>query len=182
MGLKSPSTGKPAPSSKRPWASSGRQIHPQLWGGFSQKPAADITQCHQGLALCSSAWSEPRLLGLRPLPVVISENCQLQTRAKGGGDSCVIPGALQASRSLKGGYTRGHLDGLFSSVQLLSRVRLFATPWSTPHQASLSITSSRNLLKLMSTESVMSSNHLILCHPLLLLPSIFPSIRVFSNE
>ena len=69
-----------------------------------------------------------------------------------------------------------------SSVQLLSRVQLFATPWTAPHQASLSITNSQSLLKLMSIESVMPSNHLILCHPLLLLPSIFPSIRVFSNE
>ena len=70
----------------------------------------------------------------------------------------------------------------FNSVQLLSRVQLFATPWTAAHQASLSITNSRNLLKLVSIESMMPSNHLILCHPLLLLPSIIPSIRVFSNE
>ena len=69
-----------------------------------------------------------------------------------------------------------------SSVQSLSRVRLFATPWTTACQASLSITNFRSLLKPMSIESVMPSNHLILCRPLLLLPSIFPSIRVFSNE
>ena len=69
----------------------------------------------------------------------------------------------------------------FSSVQSLSRVWLFATPWTTACQASLSITNSQSLPKLMSIESVMPSNHLILCHPLLL-PSIFPSIRVFSNE
>ena len=69
-----------------------------------------------------------------------------------------------------------------SSVQLLSRVRLFATPWSAARQASLSVTNSQSLLKLMSIELVMPSNHLILCHPLLLLPSIFPSIKVFSNE
>ena len=68
------------------------------------------------------------------------------------------------------------------SVQLLSRVQLFATPWTAARQASLSITKSRSLFKLMSIESVMPSNHLILCCPLLLLPSIFPSIRVFSNE
>ena len=67
-----------------------------------------------------------------------------------------------------------------SSVQSLSCV--FATPWTAAHQASLSITNSQSLLKLMSIESVMPSNHLILCHPLLLLPSIFPSIRVFSNK
>ena len=70
----------------------------------------------------------------------------------------------------------------FSSVQSFSCVWLFATPWSAAHQASLSITISWSLLKLMSIESVMPSNHLILCHPLLLLPSIFPSIRVFSSE
>ena len=70
----------------------------------------------------------------------------------------------------------------FSSVQLLSCVQLFATPWTAARQASLSITNSRSLLKLMSIESVMTSNHLILCHPLLLPSSIFPSIRVFSNE
>ena len=70
----------------------------------------------------------------------------------------------------------------FSSVQSLSYVRLFVTPWTTAHQPSLSITNSRSLLKLMSIESVMPSNHLILCYPLLLQPSIFPSIRVFSKE
>ena len=70
----------------------------------------------------------------------------------------------------------------FSSVQLLSRVRLFATPWTAARQASWSITNSQSLLKLMSIESVMPSNNLIFCCPLLLLPSIFPSIRVFSNE
>ena len=70
----------------------------------------------------------------------------------------------------------------FSSVQLLSQVQLFATPWIAARQASLSITSSWSLLKLMSVESVMPSNHLIFCHPLLLLPSILPRIRVFSKE
>ena len=69
-----------------------------------------------------------------------------------------------------------------SSVELLSFVQLFATPWIAAPQASVSITNSRSLLKLMSIELVMPSNYLILCHPLLLLPSIFPSIRVFSNE
>ena len=68
------------------------------------------------------------------------------------------------------------------SVQTLSCVRLFATPWTAAHQASLSITNSQSLLKLMFIESVIPSNHLILCRPLLLLPSIFPSIRVFSKE
>ena len=70
----------------------------------------------------------------------------------------------------------------FSSVQLLSHVWLFVNPWTTAHQAYLSITNSRSFLKLMSIESVRPSKHLIFCHPLLLSPSIFPSIRVFSNE
>ena len=69
-----------------------------------------------------------------------------------------------------------------SSVQSLSRIQLFAIPWTAPRQASLSITNSQSLFKLMSIESVMPSNCLILCHPLLLLPSIPPSIRVFSSE
>ena len=70
----------------------------------------------------------------------------------------------------------------FSSVQWLSRVRLFETPWTATCQTSLSITNSQNLLKLMSIALMMPSNHLILCYPLLLLPPIFPSIRVFSSE
>ena len=69
-----------------------------------------------------------------------------------------------------------------SSVKSLSHVPLFATPWSAAHQVSLSITNSWSLLKLMSIESVMPSNHIILCHPLLFLTSIFPSIRMFSKE
>ena len=68
------------------------------------------------------------------------------------------------------------------SVQSLGRVQLFATPWISAHQASLSITNSQSLPKLMSIESVMPSSHLLLCHPLLLLPPIPPSIRIFSNE
>ena len=71
---------------------------------------------------------------------------------------------------------------ILSSVQLLSRVQLFATPWTAAHHASLSITNSQSLPKLMSIELVMPSNHLILCRPLLLPAAVFPSIRVFSNE
>ena len=70
----------------------------------------------------------------------------------------------------------------FSSFQSLSRIWLFVTPWTAAHQDSLSITNSQSLLKLMSIESVMPFNHIILCHPLLFPLSIFPSIRVFSNE
>ena len=84
---------------------------------------------------------------------------------------------IKGSRALGPGCLNG--GGV---VQSLSRVQLFVTPWTAAHQAPLSITTSRNLLKLMSIESVMPSNHLILCYPLLLLPSIFPSISIFSNE
>ena len=82
------------------------------------------------------------------------------------------PGKLSAS----------FLKGIFSSVQSLSRVQLFVTLWTAARQASLSITNSRSPPTPMSIESVMPSNHLILCRPRLLLPSIFPSSRVFSNE
>ena len=76
-------------------------------------------------------------------------------------------------------YKCGERIKKFSSVQSLSRIQLFATPWTAAHQTSLSIIKSRSLLKLMSIESVMPSNHLFLRRPLLLLPSVFPSIRVF---
>ena len=80
-----------------------------------------------------------------------------------------------------GGWV-GLISRCFSSVQLLSCLQSFATPWTVARQASLSITNSWSLLKLMSIESVMPSNHLSFCRPLLHLPSTFPSIRVFSNE
>ena len=83
-------------------------------------------------------------------------------------------------RSQKFGTVKNKND--YSSVQLLSHVRLSATPWTAAHQASLPIINSSSLLKLMSIEQEMQCNHLILCHPLLLLSSIFPNIRVFSKE
>ena len=82
----------------------------------------------------------------------------------------------------QGKPSREEVQQSFSSVQSLSHVRLFTTPWTAARQASLSITNSWSLLKLMSIESVMPSSHLILCRPLLLLPSVFPSIRVFPSE
>ena len=92
--------------------------------------------------------------------------------------ACLQPkGLLSFAEYIKPAPT----SGLFSSVQSLSRVRLLATQWTVACQASLSITTSRTLCKFMSIESVMPSNHLIICR-LLLLPSIFPSIRVFYNE
>ena len=87
-----------------------------------------------------------------------------------------------ACPALTGGFFTTSTTWKFSSFQSLSHVWLFETPWTTAHQTSLSITNPQSLLKLMSIELVMPSNHLILCHPLLLLPSILPSIRLFSNH
>ena len=84
--------------------------------------------------------------------------------------------------SLSGPWNPEFSSGPVSSVQSLSHVQLFESPWTRARQASLSINNSQSLLRLMSIESVMPSNHLILCRPLLLLPSIFPSIKVFPNE
>ena len=88
----------------------------------------------------------------------------------------------QRRAGLNAGKVHASQTARFSSVQSLSHVQSFVTPWTIARQAFLSITNSQSLLKLMSIESVMPSNHLILCHPLLLLPSIFPSIRVFSKQ
>ena len=101
------------------------------------------------------------------------------------GISAVRPSVDRASRTHSDLYSflsQSHALSSNSPVQLLSHVRLFATPLTAAHQASLSITNPWSLLKLMSIESEMPSNHLIICFPLLLPPSIFPSIRVFSNE
>ena len=100
------------------------------------------------------------------------------------GWECDVIGVMSPQHSERPQILRVHLTQfyvmcIFVVAQSLSRVRLFATPWTAAHQASLSITNSQSLLKLMSLESVMPSSHLILFRPLLLLPSIFPSIRVF---
>ena len=100
-------------------------------------------------------------------------------------DRLAVQGTLKSllqHHSSKASITNIYHSVQFSSVRSISRVRLFATPWIAARQASLSITNSWSLLKLISMGSVMPSNHLILYGPLLLLPSIFPSIRVFSNE
>ena len=93
---------------------------------------------------------------------------------------------LKGHRSQLNEFSKAMLENLnkikYYSVQSLSRVQLFATPWTAAHQAFLSITNSLSLLKVMSITSMMPSNYFILCHPLLLLSSVFPSIRVFFNE
>ena len=96
----------------------------------------------------------------------------------------ILLGGKKANSCSRAGENKLYLliATTLSSVQSLSRVRLFETPWTVVHQASLSITNSWSSLKLVSIESVMPSNHLILCCPLLLPPSVFPSIRVFSNK
>ena len=104
--------------------------------------------------------------------IMVEHLAYIQLRQKS--DSQILD-SYQMGVSLLGSHS-------VSSVQLLSPVQLFVTPWTAAHQASLSIANSQSLLKLMSIESLMPSSHLILFCPLLLLPSIFPSIRVFSNE
>ena len=112
-----------------------------------------------------SFWGTPMLFSIVAAPVYIPTNSYRR-----------IPFSLHHLQRLSNWYE------MISSVQLLSRVRLFAIPWTAACQASLSINNNWSLLKLMSIESVMPSNHLILSRPLLLPPSIFPSIRIFSNE
>ena len=122
------------------------------------------------------SWSQLPFPTPRDLPYPGIEPTSLASPALAGG---FFTNALpeKPMRGKKNLYTHTQ-----SPVQSLSHVRLFVTPLTAAHQASLSITNYWSLLKLMSIESVMSSNHLIFCHPLLLLPSIFPSIRVFSSE
>ena len=109
-----------------------------------------------------------------------AKEIKAKARRRDGRAVCRDQGSGHCSEVSRG-QCRHRLSVQFSSVQSLSHVRPFPTPWIAARQASLS-TNSRSLLKLMSIESVMPSNHLILCLPLLLLPSIFPSTRVFSNE
>ena len=132
---------------------------------------------HGGTTL-HSGWSTESLEGLckgRILPNLCVDSWENARRIQGNQNAG--PGEKRCGLARMVG-----LSVQFSSVQSLSRVQLFVTPWTAAGQTSLSITSSWNLLKLVSIKLVMPSNHLILCRPLLLLPSIFPSIRVFQNE
>ena len=139
--------------------------------------------CHECPDNSGAAWHSPCRLGLpvRGVAVVLGRpDCNHFSKYGNRGSESlrVIPKVTQL---ISGSLSHLRLLGS-GGVQSLSHVRLFVTPWTAAPQASLSITISRSLLKLMFIESVMPSNHLILCCPLLLLPSIFPSIRVFSNE
>ena len=154
----------------------------EYWSGLPCPPPGDLT--HTGSEPVSPALQAD---SLQPEPPGKPKATKLQLKEFGKRSSYQSVCSLYALSS--GGtstvslwLTQFSSVILFRSVQLLSRVRLFATPWTVAHQASLSITNCQGLLRLMSIELVMPSNHLILCRPLLLLPSIFPSIRVFSAE
>ena len=143
-----------------------------------------LSRCCRSQGLCPVT-PDPRNFAF-PLPPVTRAVRQLQLPLSEGAclrSSLPLQCRFQEDRdSVCFGYHGVSVWHVMFVVQSLSCVRLFATPWTTAHQASLSFTISWSLLKLMSTELVMPSNHLVLCHPLLLLPLIFPSIRVFSSE
>ena len=138
------------------------------WSAFRQARLT-VSQPQQRLSLRSRTYLPPSLL---PVQGSIAET-------EGDGSNGMQPNQLPQFLKVPEGNTE---EQSFSSIQSRSRVRFFVTPWMAAHQASLSITNSWHLLKLMSIESVKPFNHLILYHPLLLLPSIFPSVRVFSSE
>ena len=128
-------------------------------------------------------WGKGRVRPGNPAPTSTPApffQSQTSGKSRQGGTGAVCGRVFAGSWEFLPGCLQGPLGSVV--VQSLSGVQLFATPWTAARQASLSFTISGSLLKLMSTESVMPSNHLILCYPLLLLPSVFPSIRVFSNE
>ena len=147
----------------------------------------EVKQLAPGHMSSRSQNSNPVSLSPEFLPltshVIVSKFLSEFVYKNGNGDDNACHTELQAGNEMMCMYqVLSRVLDPHSSGQLLSCVRFFVTPWTTAHQASLSIANSRSLFKLMSIESVMPSSHLILCHPLLLLPSIFPSIRVFSNR
>ena len=138
-----------------------------------------------GQDVCSSRWEIVGfLIGLTSESKIFVDTLEVRQRKKEELKIHPIPYLEQKLLWMELNFQQWFFNRilLFSSVQSLSCVQLFVNPWTEACQASLSITNSWSLLKLMSIESVMPSNHLILCRPLLLQPSIFPSIRVFSNE
>ena len=117
-------------------------------------------------------------------PSIYSRSFQISQFFTSGGQSIGVSASASVLPIEYSGLISFRMDwlALLAVVQSLSHIRLFAIPWTAAHQASLSFTISQSLLKLVSIEPVMPSNHLIPCHPLLLLPPIFPSIKAFSNE
>ena len=153
-------------------------VHVHQYSLYTQKCCSNY---HQGGGLTKAKTIRPRQVCTAPSSTS-SESFFLFHLYVSSALPCVLTlGPVPGIFSLSCSHSRS-LSSFFSSVQLLSCVWLFATPWTAAHQASLSITNSQSLLKLMSTVSVMPSYHLILCCPLLLPPSIFPSIKVFSNK
>ena len=149
---------------------------------------AMIYTARMGELLCTPAWGEPTqsLLSCSKLDLLKDtlsemEHISLKERRKGGTRLAYPAQSISLYLTVVSPLSNMH-EVQLSSVQSLSHVWLFATPWTAAHQASLSITNSQSLIKLKSIESVMPSDHLTLYHPLLLPPSIFPSIRVFSNK
>ena len=159
-----------------------------LWGWRlgSFTPGNDL--CHrQGCEIKGGRWASPwatlngglLILCYTGLFSLWYRRAEVQSETVWG---CSFPSTNPPCIALRCELTRGASLVVIAVVQLLSHVRLFATPWTEACQASLPFTISWSLFKLMSIKSVMPSNHPVLCHPLLLLPSIFPSIRIFSNE
>ena len=154
------------------------------WAPTSLVPGASFTEDSFPMDQGQGGWFWGASSTLHLLYTLFLLLHQVQLRSSGIRSGRLgTPGLVHPYHDICGAVESCHLQDprLFSSVQF-SRVQLFATPWTAAHQASLSITNYQSLLKLMPIESVMPSSHLILCHPLLLLPPIPPSIRVFSNE
>ena len=160
---------------------------------LAKESMADITTGTRGVWAFCGCWQSPTRGHWAKVKVPVGH---LSRGSRGESISLLFPASRECLHSLGHGPfpPSSNLEPYFSDssvvtslsivivVQLLSRVQLFVTPWTAARLASLSITNSWSLLQLMSIESVVPSNHLILCHPLLLLPLIFPSIRVFSNK
>ena len=148
-----------------------QEIHP-LYTPSRKNVKRQMSTCWPSQSFSEAS---PRTFHLHFIYQSVSPCPHISSIGKGAGDIKVFSGSACCP-------SQQNCCSHFNSVQSLSCVRLFSIPWTAECQASLFVTNSQNLLKLMSTELVMASNQLILCHPLLLLPSIFPSIRVFSNE
>ena len=145
-----------------------------------------MLSCFSRFQLCATPWTvagqAPLSMGVSKQAYGVGSHALLQgIFLTQGSNPSLLPWQTSLPLAPPGGPIRWCIPSIMCSVQFSrSVIRLFATPWTAAHQASLSITNSRSLLRLMSIKSVMSSNHLILCHPLLLPPSIFPSINTLG--
>ena len=179
-----PGQGTKIPQS-RPLRKQASLLHSQLLWDVVWKikiwlyRSSPVTQLVKNLPAVQESWV--RTLGWED-PLEKGKAYLLQYSGLENSMDCIVHEITKSWTRLSDFHSHYNTGNNFSSVQLLSHVQLFVTPWPAAHQASLSITNSWSFLKLMSIESVMPSNHLILCCPLFFLPSIFPSLRVFSNE